>query len=479
VRRVGFLLSSLLLGASGAMVVPLVVALGYGETGVAEAFTETIFIGIAVGAPGIFLLRADLGQLSRREGLAVVALGWALVCLLGSLPFAFTGVVSPVNAWFETVSGFTGTGASVIPDVESLPKGILFWRSFTHWLGGMGFVVLYIALFPLLGVGAMQLYRAEVPGLEVDRLRPRIRSTAQILWLIYLMLSAGLTLLLLLGGMDLFEAVCQMFAAIGTGGFSTRNSSIAAFDSAYIDWVMILFMWLAATNFSLHWAVVSGRPMRLLKNPEWRFFTSILAGFSLIVVLLVWTGTDASLGEAVRSGVFEVVSMGTTTGFATADYELWAPLAQYLIFLLLFMGGCAGSTAGAMKVIRVQLFSKQALRGMFLTVHPRAVAPPRLGEKPVTTDMMRSVFSFVSLYLTTWAVGTALMSLVGMDFVTATSSVATAMGGIGPGLGDVGPTETYVWVHPAGKAILTFCMLAGRLELFTVLLLFSPSYWRR
>jgi len=479
VRRIGFLLSSLVLGAAGTLAIPLAVAAYYGESAVVEAFTSAILIAVAVGAPGVFLLRTDLRGLTRREGFAVVALGWALVCFVGTLPFAFAGVLGPVDAWFECVSGFTGTGSSVIADIESLPKGILFWRSFTHWLGGMGFVVLYIALFPLLGVGAMQLYRAEVPGLEVDRLRPRIRSTARVLWLIYLGLSAVLTVLLLLGGMSLFDAVCQMFAAIGTGGFSTKNDSIAGFHSAYIEWVMVVFMWLAATNFSLHWAVLTGRPGRLLKNPEWRFHGAVLAGFSLVVVLLVWGKTDASLGEAVRGGVFEVVSMGTTTGFATADYELWPPLAQYLIFLLLFMGGSAGSTAGAMKVIRVQLFAKQALRGLFRTVHPQAVAPPRLGGRPVTAEMLRSVFSFISLYLLTWLVGTALMSLTGMDFPTSSSSVATAMGGVGPGLGDIGPTENFAWVSPAGKGILTFCMFAGRLELYTVLLLFAPAFWRR
>ncbi len=478
-RRVGFLLSSLLLCAAATLLVPLAVAAAYGETDVVEAFLSAALVGLAVGATGFFLLRTDLNGLTRREGFAVVALGWALVCLLGALPFAFAGVLGPVDAWFESTSGFTGTGASVIADVESLPHGILFWRSLTHWLGGMGFVVLYIALFPLLGVGAMQLYRAEAPGLEIDRLRPRIRSTARILWLIYLGLSLALLALLLAGGMGLFDAVCQMFAAIGTGGFSTKNDSIAGFHSAYVEWVLVVFMWLAATNFALHWGVLTGRPGHLLRNPEWRFYSGVLAAFSAAVVALVWLGTDASFGEALRGGVFDVVSIGTTTGFATADYELWPPLAQYLIFLLLFMGGSAGSTAGAMKAIRVLLLVKQAFRGVFQTVHPHAVTPPRLGHKAVTPGMMRSVFAFVSLYLLTWLVGSAGMSLTGMDFATATSSVATAMGGVGPGLGDVGPTENYAWVHPAGKGILMFCMLAGRLELFTVFVLFSPAYWRR
>jgi len=478
-RRVGFVLSTLMAAEAVLLLVPMTVAALYGEGDIVQAFVSVVVIAGALGASGAFLFRTELRGISRREGLAIVALAWLLMCFIGSLPFEFTGTLGPLDAWFETVSGFSGTGASVIADVEALPRGILFWRSFTHWIGGMGFVVLYIALYPRLGVGAMQLYRAEAPGPEKDRLRPRISSTARILWSIYLLLSVALTLLLLLGGLDLFDAVCQMFAAIGTGGFSTRNASIAAFDSPFVDWVIIIFVWLAATNFSLHWLVLTGKPGRLLRNPEWRFFTALLAAFSAVIALLVWTSTDASFGTSVREAVFAVVSMGSTTGFALGDYELWAPLAQYLIFILLFVGGCAGSTAGAMKVIRVQLFTKQGLRGIFRTVHPTAVAAPRLGRTGVTTEMMRSVSTFIGLYLLTWAVASAAMSATGMDFATATSSVATALGGVGPGLGEVGPFDTYGWVHPAGKAVLTFCMLAGRLELFTVLVLLSPTYWRR
>jgi len=478
-RRVAFLLATMLLGSSAALLVPLAIAAGYGETAVVKAFAVTFFIAAGAGAGGYFLFRTDLSRLTRREGFAVVALSWGLVCLIGSLPFVFAGTLSPLNAWFECTSGFTGTGSSVIADIEALPHGILFWRSFTHWLGGMGFVVLYIALYPLLGIGAMQLYRAEAPGPEKDRLRPRIRSTARILWIIYLSLSIVLTILLFVGGMGLLDAVCQMFATLGTGGFSTRNDSIAGFHSAYVDWVLIVFMWLASTNFSLHWAVITGKPGRLLRNPEWRFYTALMAVVAALFAALAWTSTDVSFGTAVREGVFTAAATASTTGFALADYELWAPLGQYVVFLLLFVGGCAGSTAGAMKVIRVQIFAKQAWRGLFRTVHPTAVAPPRLGERAVTTEMLRSVFSFIGLYLLTWALFSAGMSLTGMDFATATSSVASALGNVGPGLGGIGPFDNFAWIHPAGKAMLTFCMLAGRLELFTVVLLFSPAYWRR
>jgi len=476
---VGFLISLLLLVVSCTLAAPLAVAAWYGETDVVAAFATTLFIGVAASATGLFLLRTELAGISRREGFAVVALGWLTVCLLGSLPYVLSGTLGPINAWFECSSGFSGTGASVIADVEALPKGILFWRSFAHWLGGMGFVVLYVALFPLLGVGAMQLYQAEAPGMEVDRLRPRISSTARVLWLMYLGISVVLTVLYLVGGMDLYESLCQMFAVLGTGGFSTRNASIAGFGSAYIDWVSIVFMWLCATNFSLHWAVVTGRPGKLLRSSEWRFFTVAMAVLGVVVGLLAWTSTDVSLPDAVRQGVFAVVSTGSTTGFALADYELWVPAAQFIIFLLMFMGGCAGSTAGAMKVVRVQLFFKQAGSGFFHTLHPGAVSPPRLNGRPITPSMMRAVSAFMGLYLFTFVVASAAISLTGMDFATATSAIASMLGNIGPGLGDVGPFDNYDWVHPAGKLLLTFCMFAGRLELFTVLIFFSPAFWRR
>jgi trk system potassium uptake protein TrkH len=479
VRRIAYLLSMLLLGVSFTLAVPLTVAALYGEGRVVGAFATTLFIGVAVSASGLFLLRTNLAGISRREGFAVVALGWLMVCLLGSLPYVLSGTLGPINAWFECTSGFSGTGASVIANVEALPRGILFWRSFAHWLGGMGFVVLYVALFPLLGVGAMQLYQAEAPGMEVDRLRPRISSTARVLWLMYLGISVILTMLYLAGGMGLYDALCQMFAVLGTGGFSTRNASIAGFESAYVDWVSIVFMWICATNFSLHWAVITGKPGKLLRSSEWRFFTIALVTLGIAVGLLAWSSTDVSFASALRQGMFEVVATGSTTGFAVADYELWAPAAQFIIFLLMFMGGCAGSTAGAMKVVRVQLFFKQAARGFFHTLHPGAVSPPRLNGRPVTPPMMRAVASFMGLYLLMLVAGTAAISLTGMDFPTATSAIASMLGNIGPGLGDVGPYDNYDWVHPAGKLLLAFCMLAGRLELFTVLIFFSPAFWRR
>ncbi len=478
-RRVAYLLSILLLGETAAMAAPLAVAIFYGDGRDIESFATTMFAAGALGAIGLVAFRTDLRGLTRHDGIAVVALGWLMVCVIGSIPFVLEGQLGPLNAWFETTSGFTGTGASVIPDVEAMPRGLLFWRCFTHWLGAMGFLVSFVALLPLLGIGAMQLYRAEAPGLEVDRLRPRISSTARILWTIYLTLSVSLTILLLLGGMDWYDALCQMFGAIGTGGFSTRNTSIGWWHSAYIDWVIVLFLWLSSTNFSLYWFLATGKPGRFFRDAEWRFYTAVLVCSSFFIAALVWATSTVSANQAIRDAFFTVVSLASTTGFVTADYEKWLPAAQFILFLLLFMGGCAGSTAGAMKVIRVLLFGKQAAHEFFRTMHPYSVTKLRLNGGVVTNEMMRSVSAFMGLYLAVYVVSVSIVSLTGVDFATALSAAATAMGGVGPGLGDVGPMDNYLWMAPAAKLTLMFDMLAGRLELVTLMLMLTPAFWRR
>jgi trk system potassium uptake protein TrkH len=478
-RRVAYLLSSLVLFTSATLVVPLAVSIVYDESRSTTAFVYSIIIGVVVGLAGQLLFRTDLGELTRREGFAVVGLGWSLACLLGALPFALSGTLGFMDAWFESASGFTGTGASTITDIEAVERGVLFWRSFTHWLGGMGFVVLYIALFPLLGVGAMQLYKAETPGPDKDRITPRIRQTAKILWLIYLGISVVLTLLLLVGGLDLFDALCQMFATLGTGGFSTLNVSVGGFGNPFVEWVLVIFMWIAATNFALHYAVLIGKPRRMLRNPEWRFFTGMLLICAVIVGPALLLTADEPASQSVRDAFFTVASIGSTTGFVTADYETWIPFLQLLLFLLMFIGGCAGSTAGAMKCVRVQVLFKQSLKEFFRVVHPHAVNPPRLGDKTVSASAVRRVLAFIALYLMTCVVATLGLSLTGLDFETSVSSVVACIGNIGPGLGDVGPFDNYGFIHPAGKAVLSLCMLIGRLELFSILLLFAPAYWRR
>ncbi len=406
-------------------------------------------------------------------------MGWMLICLAGALPFVFSHTLGFVDALFECVSGFTGAGASVIPDIESVSRGIVFWRSFTHWLGGMGFVVLYIAVFPLLGVGAMQLYQAEAPGPEKDKVTPRIRDTAKAMWLIYLGLTSVLVILLLVGGMNLFDALCHSFGSIATGGFSTRNASIGAYQSAYIEWVILIFLCLSATNFTLHYFVLRGRPMRLLRDPEWRFFTSLVVGVSLICTVLVATQLREPFWEALRHGTFVAVSTITTTGYVTADYEVWPYLAQFLLFTCLFVGGSAASTAGGIKIVRVLVALRHVWRQLALVVHPRMVSPIRLGERVLSVPLIRGVLAFIGLYMAVFGISAAGLSLTGLDLPTALSAVVACMSNVGPGLADVGPTDTYAAIHPAGKLLLSFCMLAGRLELYTVLLLFTPRFWRR
>jgi len=480
VRRVLFLLSSLLLFLAGTLLIPMAVSIGYGEGRTTRSFIYAVVLTASVGAAGLVAFRGQLTQMSRREGFATVALVWILICLVGALPYYWSGSLPHfLDSLFESVSGFSGTGASVITDVEVIDKGVLFWRDFSHWLGGMGFIVLYIALFPLLGLGAMQLYRAETPGPEKGHLKPRIRETARILWLIYVFFSAVLTVLLRLGGMSWFDAFCHMFAAMGTGGFSTHNASIGYFHSAYIDWVVIVFLWIAAINFSLHYYVLTGRPLRLLKDPEWRFFTGTLVVFSAIVTFVVWGTTNASFLKSMRDSTFSVVSLITTTGFATADYEKWVPITQLILFFCMFMGGMAGSTAGAMKAVRVQLLAKYGVKEVYRLIHPQVVSPVRLGNKTVDPQLMRGVLAFVALYLGIYVLAVAGMSATGLDFATAMSAVATCMGGVGPGLGGVGPMDTYAFIDPAGKLILQFCMLGGRLEFYTLVMLVFPAFWRR
>jgi len=479
VRRVCFLLSALLLVVSFTLAAPLAVAVIYRESQVVGAFATTLFAGVALGATGVFLLRSGLSSVSRREGFIVVAAGWAMICLLGAIPYLLSETLSPLDAWFESTSGFTTTGASVVLEPEGLPRGILFWRSMSQWLGGMGFVVLSVALFPLLGVGASRLYGAEVPGLEVVRLRPRISTSAGILWLLYLLISLVLLVLFLLGGMDLFAAACSMFAVLSTGGFTISSQGIAAFGSAYVDWVHVLFMWICATSFSLHWAVITGKPGKLLRNAEWRFFTATLLVLSLVVALILWASGGTSPGRALYEAVFMVVSTGTTTGLALVDYELWAPAAQFVLFLLMFMGGCAGSTAGGIKVVRIQLFLKQALMSMLHTLHPGAVTAPHLADRPVSQQTMRSVSGFLGLFMLVFLAGTAAISIItGMDVLSSMSASIGMLGSNGAGLDQVGPFDNYAAMPAAAKLVLTFLMVTGRLELYTVLVLVLPWFWR-
>jgi trk system potassium uptake protein TrkH len=478
-RFVFYILSFLLLCLAGALLVPMGICLAYGEEA-AKAFLHSILVCGGIGLAGLALLRSGKKEIGNREGFAIVGLGWVAVCLLGALPYLFAGTLpDPVNACFESTSGFTTTGASVIEDLEVLPKGILFWRSLTHWLGGMGIILLSMAILPMLGVGGMQLYRAEVPGPVPDRLKPRIRETAKTLWMVYVLLSALQVALLRVGGMNLFDAVCHTFGTMATGGFSTHNASIGHYQSAYLEAVVTFFMVVAGANFALHYRLLLGDPLCYAKDSEFRFYLlSILIATGLSVVFL-WGTTYESLGTSFRYAVFQVSSLLTTTGYVTADYEQWPLAVQYILFALLFFGGCAGSTGGSVKCVRILLLWKQAYKEIYRLIHPQAVSTIRLGRKTVPADVMESVLAFSLVYLGIFVVASLLMSCLGLDFKSALASVGACLGNVGPGLGAVGPVKTYLPIVAAGKWVLILCMILGRLEIFTLLILFLPQFWRK
>jgi trk/ktr system potassium uptake protein len=478
-RLVFYVLSFLSLCLSGTLLVPMGICLLCGEAE-AKAFLFSSLICGGGGLAGSILFRSPRKEIGHREGFAIVGAGWVLVCFLGALPYLFAGTFpNLVNACFESTSGFTTTGATVIENIEVLPKGILFWRSLTHWLGGMGIILLSMAILPMLGVGGMQLYRAEVPGPVVDRLKPRIRETAKTLWMVYVLISLFEVVFLLLGGMGGLDAVCHTFGTMATGGFSTRNASIADYGSPYIEGVITVFMFVAGTNFALHYQLLLGNPRRYLQDTEFRFYLFSVLIATAVVFLLVWGDTYEAWTDSLRFAVFQVTSILTTTGYITADYEQWPLAVQYVLFALMFFGGCAGSTGGSVKCIRVLLLFKQAYKEIYRLIHPQAVAPVKIGKKTVPPDVMDSVLAFSLAYAGIFVVASLGMSELGLDFQSALASVAACIGNVGPGLGLVGPTKTYFPVVSTGKWILTFCMILGRLEIFTLLILFLPAFWKK
>ncbi len=436
-------------------------------------------IAIAIGVVGN-RLTTFTGDLTIRESYLIVTLSWVAAALFGALPFWLAGVVnSPIDAFFESISGFTTTGASILPDPGALPHGILFWRDFSQWLGGMGIIVLAVAVLPFLGVGGMQLFRAEVPGPTPDRLRPRISQTAKILWAVYVGLTAAQVVLYLLGGLGPFDAVTHAFGTLPTGGFSPRTASIAAFESPYIQYVTIAFMYLAGVNFALHYRVLGGRPRSLFQNEEWRFYTGLLTLATVIVLVAhLVARTYDSIEVAFRYSLFQVVSIGTTTGFTTDDYVAWPVVTQAVLFFLMFVGGMAGSTGGGMKTMRLWAALKQGAMELRKHLHPRAVMVTHVGRSVVPEHVMLNILAFMLLFVASFVVGAVLLTMLGLDLVTAAGASAAAIGNIGPGLTGLGPADNYSWVPGGGKLILAALMLLGRLEIYTVLVLFHPMFWR-
>jgi len=427
-----------------------------------------------------FSTRKHPKNIGRKEGYVIVAVTWIIISLFGTLPFLFSGAIPNfTDAFFETMSGFTTTGATILTDIESIPKSILFWRSMTHWIGGMGIIVFTVAVLPILGIGGMQLYAAEMPGVTKDKIHPRITATAKRLWAIYLIFTLVQAVLLLLGGMSLFDALCHTFGTVATGGFSTHSQSVAAF-SPYIQYVIIVFMILAGTNFTLHYFALHGQLRRVWKSEEFRYFIYlILAGTVIITLVLAVSKDGMSFEEAFRTSFFQVVSIITTTGYITDNYMQWPGTIWFLIVLMMFIGGMAGSTGGGIKVLRQLLLLKNSLLELKRLIHPQAIIPVRMNGKVVSQDIIFKVMAFFLIYIIIFIIGSTVMMLIGLDAPSAIGATAATIGNIGPGIGKVGPADNYAFIPYGGKWFLSFLMLLGRLELFTVLILFSPAFWKK
>ncbi len=489
-------LGALLFAVGVALLLPMIVGLLYGEEASWRAFGATSLIAMAIGGLCWYTMKPQT-ELGIREGFAIVALAWLVVSLVGALPFTMGNVLSSYSdAFFETMSGVTTTGATILggidtPAIEDVPKAFLFWRSLAHWLGGMGIIVLTLAILPMLGVGGMQLFKAEAPGPSTDKFTPRVKETARRLWLIY----AGITLaevLFLLPVMDLFDAVNHAFATLATGGFSTRNGSVADFDSAYVDWVITVFMFLAGMNFVLHYRLIRGKKITFLKDEEFYLYTAVTLVATLATVFATWEPTASifageagggdtysRLDDAFRFGAFQVVSIITTTGFGTADYLVWPPLATVVIFGLFFSGSMAGSTGGGIKIIRHLLLIKNTLKEFRQLVHPRAIIPLRFNGAVVSEEVMRNVLTFFVMYIALVGIGTMAMALLGLDLISAMSGTMSSLGNIGPAFGTLGPVSNYAHLPELGKWVLALLMMAGRLEIFTVIVILMPVFWRR
>ena len=446
-----------------------------------KAFLATIMLGAAAASVTLWIFRLkkeNFKKISAKDCLAIVGLSWIFLSLVGALPFYFSGFFKHyTDAFFEVVSGFTTTGASILTDVEILPRGILFWRSFANWLGGIGIIVLYISIFPALGIPAFQMYEAEASGPTTERLAPQLKETAQRLWGTYVLLTLCEIVFLMLGGMPFFDSLCHSFGTIATGGFSTKNVSIAAY-SPYIQWVVIVFMFLGATNFALVYQTFRGKPQSLFRDEEFRWHLGGTIALVLFFALLL-SGSRLSV-DPVRDGAFQIVTITTTTGFATADYIFWPSVLQFILFVLMFVGGCGGSTAGGMKLVRVIVAGKTLGRYVVQAVFPNAVLPLRFNGKALDDKLVQGILSFLVSFICLFVAGSLLMLLTNdCDIVTAMSAAIACLSNVGPGLGAVGPMTNYAWISVPGKWVLSFLMLAGRLELYAVLVLFLPSVWKK
>lgn len=472
-------LGSLLLGEGLFMLLPLIVA-GIYNDGDTLSFFYSSLITIIAGIVSMSLTFKAKKNIGRREGYVIVGLVWIFFSLFGSLPYLFSGAIpNYTNAFFETISGFTTTGSSILNNIEELPHGILFWRSLTQWLGGMGIVVLSLAVLPAFGIGGMSLFAAESPGIAPEKVNPKIKDTAKILWNIYLMFTVAETIMLMFGGMDFFDAICHSFTTMATGGYSTKQASIAYWDSAYIQYVIIFFMIMAGTNFSLSFHAITGKPKKMFKNEEYKFYLIFIGIAASILSIGLIITSNSGIEQSIRNALFQTVSIITTTGYVTSDYLLWTPFLTGIILILFFIGSSTGSTGGGIKVMRIVLLIKNTYYEMRRLVHPNAIIPVRFNKKSVNQQIITNVLAFFFLYIIVFFISTLIFRVFVDDFETAFGAVATSLGNIGPGIGSVGPSATFAHIPDGGKWFLSFLMLLGRLELFLIIVLFSPAFWKR
>ncbi len=469
----------ILLLLAGFMLPSLLVSLLYKEEAAMRAFLYTIVPMLAAGGLITVLVKADYTLLRIRDGFVIVALCWTLGSVFGALPYVISGSIPNfIDAFFETVSGLTTTGSSILTDVEVLPRGLLFWRSFTHWIGGMGIVVFAIALLPMLGIGGQKVARAETTGPTFGKLTPKLTESAKILYMIYIGMTVLQIVLLLLGGMGLFDSLIHAFGTVGTGGFSDKNTSIMYYDNPYFEIVIGIFMILAGTNFTLYYYVLRGNWREFFSDSELRIYLLIFGSAVLLIALNLWTGGHYdSIGQSLRFSFFQSSSIMTTTGFASADFDLWPSFSKMILFVLMFIGGCSASTAGGIKVIRILLLLKLLKRGLTVRLHPRAVIAIKVNDKPIPADTISAVANFVFLYCVIFFTGTLLLSLENHDLITTASAVAASLGNVGPGFNLVGPMLNYSLFSDASTFLLAMLMLIGRLELFTIILLFTRHFW--
>lgn len=461
------------------MLFPILVSLIYGEESVKALLASFLVTFFSGSLTYLLSKRYKEGDLRHREAFFAVTFSWVVATIFATFPYLISGAIdSFTDAYFEAMAGFTTTGSSVVVDIESFPRGILFWRSLTQWMGGMGIILFAIAVLPVLGAGGMQLFKAEVPEISVDKLRPRIIDTAKALWFIYTGLTVLCSATYMAGGMSIYDAINHALTTMATGGFSTKNASLAYYKSSIIEFSSGIFMFLAGINYSLYYYAFRGNISRLWKSGEFRFYLFLTVAATFLITLNLMTSGVLIL-DSFRLAFFQVTSIMTTTGYASADFEKWPPLSLIILVTLMFAGGMIGSTGGGIKQVRILLTLKQGYREIYQLIHPRAVTTLKLDDKILSKEILGSIWGFFFLFILIWVVASMGMAATGADIITSTTTVISALCNVGPALGEAGPSENYASLHVVSKWILIFCMLTGRLELYTVLILFIPRFWKK